>query len=43
MPEGTAVQILYVRTEVDGLEWVRVRDEAGRIGWVAVDYLVQIP
>jgi uncharacterized hydrophobic protein (TIGR00271 family) len=43
LSEGATVQILYDRTEVDGLEWVRVRDEAGRIGWVAVDYLAQIP
>ncbi len=43
IPENSVVTLLYRRAETDGREWVEVRDEAGRIGWVAVEYLAIIP
>ncbi len=43
IPENTPVQVLYRHAETDGLNWVEVRDPAGRVGWVAARYLVVIP
>ncbi len=37
--EGDPLTILYQREIVGDLEWVQVRDQAGRIGWVAAQYL----
>lgn len=43
LPEGSAVQILYQRETVNGLDWIEVRDIFGRIGWLLVDFLVIKP
>jgi hypothetical protein len=40
LSEGTLVKILYERTIIDGLAWVKVTDAEGRVGWVAESYLV---
>ncbi len=39
LPENTVVTVLYRRETANGIEWVEVRDSAGRRGWVAADYL----
>jgi hypothetical protein len=39
LTEGTRVQLLNEREEAYGLEWVKVRDPEGRVGWVAARYL----
>jgi uncharacterized hydrophobic protein (TIGR00271 family) len=36
---GQVLTLLYGRQEVDGLTWVEVRDEEGRIGWIPEVYL----
>lgn len=41
LPEGTVVMILYQRKVVDGIEWVQVKDDQNRIGWVAAEFLVE--
>lgn len=41
--EGDRVEVLYERQNVNDQEWVRVRDQEGRIGWVAADYLLPVP
>lgn len=43
LPEGTVIQILYDREVVDTTEWVNVKTGDGRIGWVAAEYLVELP
>jgi uncharacterized hydrophobic protein (TIGR00271 family) len=43
LPEGSAVQILYQRDTVNGLEWIEVRDLFGRTGWVPAEFLVIKP
>jgi hypothetical protein len=40
LSEGAPVVILYERALVDDEEWVLVRDELGRIGWVPTRYLL---
>jgi len=37
--EGERVEILYRSETAGGVDWVEVRDEQGRIGWVAAEYL----
>jgi len=37
--EGERVELLYQSETTDGVEWVEVRDEQGRIGWVATKYI----
>ncbi|MBE9470695.1 MAG: DUF389 domain-containing protein [Chloroflexi bacterium] len=37
--EGERVELLYRSETTDGVEWVEVRDEQGRIGWVATKYI----
>jgi uncharacterized protein YgiM (DUF1202 family) len=37
--QGEQVELLYRRETTDGVEWVQVRDEQGRIGWVAAEYI----
>ena len=37
--EGERVEILYRSETTDDVEWVQVRDEQGRIGWVAAEYV----
>lgn len=39
---GQTLTLLYERQEVNGLVWVQVRDEEGRIGWIPEAYLTQI-
>ena len=34
--------LLYGRQEVDGLIWVEVMDEEGRVGWMPETYLALI-
>ncbi len=41
-PEGTTLQLLD-REIVDGVEWMHVRDEQQRTGWVAADYVETAP
>jgi hypothetical protein len=41
--EGAPVTILYGREVTEDLEWVEVRDQAGRVGWVAVLYVQSQP
>jgi hypothetical protein len=43
LPEGSAVQILYQRKTVNGLDWIEVRDIFGRTGWIPADFLVIKP
>lgn len=40
--EGTRVTILYGYAVVDGLVWLEVRDEAGRVGWIPQIYLIVV-
>jgi len=40
--EGTRVTILYGYAVVDGLVWLEVQDEAGRVGWIPQIYLVVV-
>jgi uncharacterized hydrophobic protein (TIGR00271 family) len=37
--QGERVEILYRRETTAGVEWVQVRDEQGRVGWVAAEYI----
>ena len=41
--EGDPVTILYRREIVDNHEWVQIRDENGRIGWIAARYVQALP
>jgi hypothetical protein len=41
--EGDPVTILYRREIVDNQEWVQIRDENGRIGWIAARYIQALP
>ena len=43
LPEGSAVQILYQRETVNGLDWIEVRDIFGRTGWIPIVFLVIRP
>jgi uncharacterized hydrophobic protein (TIGR00271 family) len=43
LPEGSAVQILYQRELLNGMEWVEIRDLFGRIGWIPIEFLVIRP
>jgi len=40
--EGTRVTVLYGYEVVDGLVWLEVQDEAGRVGWIPQIYLVVV-
>lgn len=40
LSERSPVQILYRREELDGLEWIEIRDALGRVGWVAARFVV---
>jgi hypothetical protein len=37
--EGENIQVLYERAVLDDVDWLHVRDEAGRIGWVAAQFV----
>ncbi len=37
--ENAVVTVLYRRETAGGIEWVEVRDSAGRRGWIAAEYL----
>ncbi len=39
LPEGTVVQILGGPVQNEGIQWVKVRDDKGRVGWVDGEYL----
>jgi uncharacterized hydrophobic protein (TIGR00271 family) len=39
---GQTLTLLYGRQEVDGIIWVQVMDEEGRIGWIPEIFLIQI-
>ncbi len=39
---GQTLTLLYGREEVNGLVWVQVMDEEGRVGWIPEAYLIQI-
>jgi hypothetical protein len=41
--EGERVEILYQRQIVDDLEWLQIRDQGGRIGWVVAQYVQPQP
>ncbi|NIO40433.1 MAG: SH3 domain-containing protein [Burkholderiales bacterium] len=41
--EGAPVTILYGRELAEDMEWVEVRDQEGRVGWVAVLYVQPQP
>jgi uncharacterized protein YgiM (DUF1202 family) len=41
--EGEQVEILYRRQTVNDREWVQVRDQKGRVGWVAAEYIQPVP
>jgi len=43
LPEGAPVQILYRRETVNQVDWIEVRDAAGRVGWVSARYLAIRP
>ncbi len=43
LPEGARVEILYERQELEGEEWIKIRDEQGRVGWVAARYVQPQP
>ena len=39
LAEGAQVEILYERQEINNQEWIKIRDAAGQVGWVAAQYL----
>jgi hypothetical protein len=39
---GQTLTLLYGRQEVDGIIWVQVMDDEGRIGWIPEIYIIQI-
>jgi uncharacterized hydrophobic protein (TIGR00271 family) len=41
--EGAQVLVLNERETVENQEWVMVRDDAGRLGWIAVQFVQQLP
>jgi len=41
--EGERVEILYQRQTVDDQEWLQIRDQGGRIGWVVAQYVQPQP
>ncbi len=41
MEEGQAITVLYGKELFDGLVWLEVMDEDGRIGWIPEIYLVR--
>jgi hypothetical protein len=43
LPEGSAVQILYERELMNGIEWIEIRDLLGRVSWVQAEFLVIRP
>jgi hypothetical protein len=43
LPEGALVTVLYRREVVDNQEWVQIRDENGRTGWIAAQYVQALP
>ncbi len=43
LPEGSAIEILYQRKLLNGIEWIEIRDLFGRTGWIPVDFLVIKP
>lgn len=43
LSEGTVVRVLSEPTIFDQIEWIRVDAGESRIGWVAAEYLVEIP
>jgi hypothetical protein len=43
IPEGHQVTLLYDEpVTFEGVTWVKVQDESGRIGWVSGEYLVEL-
>jgi uncharacterized hydrophobic protein (TIGR00271 family) len=43
IPEGATIFLLYQREIVDGVEWLEVRDEQGRAGWIKAIFVVYKP
>ncbi len=43
LPNGASVAILLDRDTVNGREWILVRDDKQRTGWVPADYLIIRP
>ena len=43
LSEGERVEILYQRQTVDDQEWLQIRDQGGRIGWVVAQYIQPQP
>jgi hypothetical protein len=43
LQEGDPVEILYRRQAVDDLQWIEIRDQEGRVGWVAAQYVQPQP
>lgn len=43
IPEGAPVNILYRRENLDGQEWIEIRDLLGRTGWVLDRFLIIKP
>ena len=41
--EGATIYLLYQQETLDGVEWVEVRDEQGRQGWVKKMFVVYTP
>ena len=39
---GQMLTLLYSRQERDGLIWVEVMDDEGRIGWILEFYLIPV-
>ena len=39
---GQTLILLYDRVELNGLVWVNVKDEEGRIGWIPETYLLEV-
>jgi hypothetical protein len=35
IPAGTVVEVLYEEATIEGINWLRIRMENGRIGWMA--------
>jgi hypothetical protein len=43
LPNGAPVAILYAREEVEGVEWIQIRDVLGREGWVLASAVIIRP
>lgn len=43
LPEGATIYLLYQSETLNGVEWVDVRDELGREGWIKAMFVVYVP